>query len=444
VDLENQPPTIEPEALPRGTSAGADVGGGNAAGQLLFAPLEWLRPLALLAIAATVVGRAVAPSLRGIVVGVDVWIARAELLGGVLSHMMLLAMVGMLMAITLAVLRLPRLPLAYRLVATALAGIVLGLSAPASSARLSPEFSASLSLVSIVIAILGTTQALVAPHTRVLGVLLGLMSLAALTRQTGWLLALIGGGRALGGVALLGRGVATIALLFQGLGATLALLWLATRKRRVASVGTTLAMFTAMSISWLAARVDGGGLAVWKATIGRSALRLLSPPVPLVSQGIRVFLVSLSLLLAGLALSNRRDAPAVVGTLALILIAGVDTDVPLCSLTLAVASLAAALAAHDPRSAFWSQAGRALAGQRLRVSRRQTGPRKVFKGADKGATTLPAPGKSIRRQPSVAGALAPDFHSRPGETRAKLRLSGFAARLLLTWLPLLALLRLYA
>jgi hypothetical protein len=49
-------------------------------------------------------------------------------------------------------------------------------------------------------------------------------------------------------------------------------------------------------------------------------------------------------------LTHRREPPAVVGSFALLLIAGLDLDVPLCALSVAVGALIATLAAHDPET----------------------------------------------------------------------------------------------
>jgi hypothetical protein len=321
---------------------------------LLFAPLGWLRGLALLAVAATVLGRAVGPALRGLDTGLDAWVGRMDVLGAGLSQFLLPGQVAMLVAVTLSVLRMGSLPIGYRMVATGLAGVVLGLSAPASSTRLTPIFSASLALAAIVAALFGTAQSIVAKHTRILGVLLGLMTLGALTRQTAWVMALVGGQQAALRMALASRWVATVALLVHAVAVAVALIWLATRQRRIASLWTTVASVLAVMVSWLTDRATQGSLGAGKALAVRSAAQLLSQPPPLVAPGVRVFVTTLGLLLALVAATRRREAPAVVSAMALVLVAGLDLDVPLCALSLTVASLAASLAAQDPSTATFA------------------------------------------------------------------------------------------
>ena len=77
-------------------------------------------------------------------------------------------------------LRLPGLPLLYRMAVTALGGIALGLSVPAGVTRLSPEFSAVLAVVAALAALAGAAQALGPRSTRVLGVTLALAAVGAL------------------------------------------------------------------------------------------------------------------------------------------------------------------------------------------------------------------------------------------------------------------------
>jgi hypothetical protein len=316
----------------------------------LFVPLARVRPVAILSVAATVLGRALVPAMRG-VVGGDAWLDRLEVLSALASQLMLVTLATLLVAITFSVLRLTRLPLAYRLCATALAGVVLGLAMPASVARLGPTFSTILALAAIAAAILGTAQALIAPHTRAVGVLLGLFAIAALTRQVAWGMAIQGGEKAFLRVAVAARAVATGALVIEGVAVGFAMLWLATRRRKIASIGTSIALFVALLGSWMGERMDLFAASPWKLAFARAVHRLVSPPPPLVGSPLRLFVATLAVALAGAAVASRRETPAIVGTLALVLLAGVDADIPLGALALAVASLSAALAAHDPAAA---------------------------------------------------------------------------------------------
>lgn len=318
----------------------------------LFLPLARVRPVAVLAVVATVLGRALVPAMRGVVGGEGPWLDRLEVLSALASQLMLVTLATLLVAITFSVLRLTRLPLAYRLGATALAGVVLGLAMPASVARLGPTFSSILALAAIAAAMLGTAQALVAPHTRAAGVLLGLMAIGALTRQVAWGMAIAGGEKAFVRVAMAARGVATGALVIEGIAVGVAMLWLATRQRRIASIGTSVALMIALLGSWIGERIDLVAASPWKLAFARAVNRLVSPPPPLlIGSPVRLFVATLAVSLAAAAVLTRRETPAIVGTLALVLLAGVDADIPLCALSLAVASLAAALAAHDPAAA---------------------------------------------------------------------------------------------
>lgn len=320
----------------------------------LFAPLEWVRPLAALAVVATLVGRALSPALRGSLTGVDALVERTQDLGAVLSHMLLFTSVALLLGTALVTLRVTRLPLAYRLIATALAGVVLGLSAPASSAKLSPELSGLLSLATVLMALLGSTQALLSPHTRAIGAMLGTMSLAALTRQVAWMLAILGGERALLKLSYAARSIAMVAFGLQVLAISIGTLWLVSRRQRGLNIGLALSLLAARFVSLFVEGIDAMGVAPWKQILGSAALRLLAPPVLLMPTRVRVMAEVFALAMAGLALLTTKQSPVVLGIFSLVLVAGMDTDIPLCALCMAVASLSAALAAHDPRATFWA------------------------------------------------------------------------------------------
>jgi len=62
------------------------------------------------------------------------------------------------------------------------------------------------------------------------------------------------------------------------------------------------------------------------------------------------------------ALATRRQIPAIIGALALVLAAGVMVDAPLLALMLTTASLATVLASRDDRGMWEALLGRPLKG----------------------------------------------------------------------------------
>jgi hypothetical protein len=226
---------------------------------------------------------------------------------------------------------------------------VLGLAVPAGMTRLAPGFSVGLAVAAGLAALAGAAQALAPRGTRLLGVLLTLAAVGALTRQTSLALMVAGGARALKNVALAGVWVAGAALLLQGVMVVVGLLWLSTRQARWLSLLTPLCSALALGAAWTV-EPTGGALSSWRLLIARTASQYLAGPTPPAPAGVRVFLAVAGLLLGALAVAHRREAPAVAGGLALLLVSGFDLDVPLCALAVTVAALVSTLAAHDPET----------------------------------------------------------------------------------------------
>ncbi len=330
------------------TEAMVDASERSSQAPSVFEPLRWVRWLGLWSVAAAVLGRGVAPALRGLVS--ERVVHPVEVIAAFVSQGLLFALVGALVITTSAMLRLPRLPLFYRMVVTALGGIALGLAVPASRAKLGSEFSAVLGTVAALASLAGAAQAFTGRATGVLGVALALGAAGALTRQAAWGLAQLGGQRASESLATMARGVALGAMLLQVLLVTVGLGWLATRRPRWVSIATVGCSMAGLAVAWSVERIDQS-LALAPLVAGRAALLQLSVPMPPAPLGLRIFLGVTAQMLAFLAVCSRRESPAVVGSLALVLVAGLDLDVPLCALGATVAALTSTLAAHDPETA---------------------------------------------------------------------------------------------
>lgn len=313
-----------------------------------FEPLPWVRWLGLWMALAALLGRGLFPALQG--VASDGVVRGVGLLASLVSQGLLLALVFALVRLTAVMLRLTTLPVLYRMTVTALGGIVLGLVVPSGITRLAPVFSATLAVAAALAALAGAAQAIPPRSTRILGVLLALAAAGALTRQASLLLVLIGGSRALRNIALSGVWVAGAALLLQGALVAVGLLWLSTRKARWLGILTPVCSALAMGASWFAELSTSHQLASWKLVVARTANQYLSVPTPPAPTGIRIFLSVGALLLGALAIGHRREASAISGGFALLLVAGLDLDVPLCALGVTVAALVATLAAHDPET----------------------------------------------------------------------------------------------
>ena len=318
-------------------------------GDFPFGLLRWVRPVAAFAWMVTILGRALAPSLHGAGVGSDKWVYRLDIVAGLGAQGLLLTLLALLFALAFGVLYAPRLSLIFRLTFTSLAGLVFGLAAPAGSGPLTSRSSGLLAASVIALALLAAGQALARPITRVVGVLLAGMSLAALTRQGAWLVAIFASNPGRVAPFASARTVATVALAVQAITTVGAFFWLASRRRRRGISWHSLLLTFAAMMAWSAEQAFRSGAAArpWQIVLANGLAHLASSPVPLISPTVRFFFVALTPLLALFALLIRGQIPVLVGSLALILLGGVDADAPLCALGTTVAALALVLASQD-------------------------------------------------------------------------------------------------
>jgi hypothetical protein len=314
-----------------------------------YTSLPWLRPVALLALLATVTSRVLTPSLKGAGVLSTLWINRVEFVGNALAQLLLFALLTLLLSLALAVLQTPALSLAFRLTFTALGGLALGLGAPSSGAVLAARLLGVLATATALMALLAAGQVLVHGPVRAAGLVLALLGTGALTRQGAWLLA-ASSTKAPAVFPVSARVVATAAFGLQALAVVVALVWLATRRGRPFGLGTSLAMAVSAALTSVAAVASGGQGGPWAAVLGAGLYHLLQTPAPLASLPLRYFVALLGPALAAVATLGRGRPASVRAALALMLVGGTDADVPLCALCLVVASLSLVLAAFDGES----------------------------------------------------------------------------------------------
>lgn len=317
-----------------------------------FEPLPWVRWLGLWMALAAFLGRGLQPALQGI--APDGVMRVLEGFTGILSQGLLIVLSFALIRLTSVMLRMSSLPVLYRILVTALGGVVLGLVVPSGVTRLAPVFHVVLAVAVSFAALAGAAQALFFRSTRILGVLLALTAMGALTRQVSLLLMLLGGAGNWRNLLLASVWVAGAALSIQGGLVTVGLLWLSTRKARWVGWITPLSLLLATGIAWYAEQAASFSSVSWRLVVARVANQYLSMPVLSAPTGVQVFLAVAALFLGGLAVVHQREAPAVVGAFSLLLVAGLDLDVPLCALGVTVAALIATLAAHDPETSRYA------------------------------------------------------------------------------------------
>ncbi|MCC6643996.1 MAG: hypothetical protein IT374_00275 [Polyangiaceae bacterium] len=318
--------------------------------------LARVRRVAWLAVAATLLSRALLPALRGAVVG-DAWIARAEWAAGALAQLLLLALTYVMGLACLATARTRGASLLYRASATTTAATVTLLATMAAFAPLTGVVAVALGVAAVATGILGAAQAVQVPASRALGLVLLLLSVSSATRQLGAHFAEQAALRGLLRVLGAARWVATAAFALQALTALFALLWLATRERRAASLWTSVATAAALFASFFAVHVDRLQDSPARLVVARATLALARPQLAFAPVGMVTFVSSLTTLLALAALLGRGSRADVLAALALALVGGADADLPLAGLALAVGALAAGLVgpvARDGGSATFS------------------------------------------------------------------------------------------
>lgn len=318
--------------------------------------LARVRRVAWLAVAALLLSRAVLPALRGAVLA-DAWVARAEWAAGAIAQLLLLALTYVMGLACLATARMQGASLLYRAAAPTSAAVVALLATMAAFAPLPDAFASALGGAAVVTGLLCAAQAVQSPASRALGLVLLLLSLSSATRQLGAFFAEQALARGLVRVLGATRWVATGAFVLQALTVLFALLWLATRERRAASLWTSVATAGALFASFFAAHVERLHDSPVRLVVARAALALARPPFSLAPLAMVAFVTSLTALLALAALLGRGSRGDVLAALALVLVGGADADLPLCGLCLAVGALASGLVgpvARDRGSATFS------------------------------------------------------------------------------------------
>jgi len=304
--------------------------------------------VAAVGIVASVVGRAVAPALRGAGEGIDRLITYTSLVGSFATY--LFAFTGLVvLVLELAVtFREKRFAIAYRAAAAVASACVVALVVFAFRAPLPERASVLSALVSGGLALFASKEALVVRRTRALGVILAAAAIAALLHLSASLLGWYAGARAIFQLITAGRVLATLSVVFDAVALLTAFSWLTTRRQPATPWIARGALLLGFVLAWGALRGAREGAPLWQLVASRALDRLVpSPPAPLIWPMMRALLEAWAPLLGAAALLARGQMPAIAGSLALALIARPATDIPLSAMALALAALSAPLAARD-------------------------------------------------------------------------------------------------
>jgi hypothetical protein len=315
---------------------------------------QFMRQVAAVAAVAFILGRAVAPALRGAREGLDRVIAYADLVGAFTSYLFAFAGLSALILEIMLTFRERRFGPVYRVAATMLGVCVISIVARAFLQPLPESASVVAALASGVLALLASREAIKVPRTRALGVLLLSAAAAALLHLGASLTAWYAGERALYGLAVFARVLATASVFFDTLALLTAFVWLATRPQRATVWTARVALFVGCLIAAGAARSGGRENApLWELVAYRAVDRLLPLPTAYVWLPYRFVLEASAPLLGVAALMARGQMGAIAGSVALVLFARPTTDVPLSALALALAAIATPIAARDDRG-MWA------------------------------------------------------------------------------------------
>lgn len=306
---------------------------------------------AVVGVAAKILGVAVVPGMRGIASQgtMDV----LEVLSGTLAYAFAALLVGILCGGAFEIARRPSIGALSKVALLSAMGAILAVILPAVVRRIPTMAGIVLAGVTSVVAIAASVGRLRAPHTRILGVVLGVFGLAGLCRPAGWVLFAFANERTSMALYSTGRGVLAASVLLQTAATLLATVWIGTRSRVRGRLLANAAVGMAFLLTYIAARDTGGAPSAFEAVLRGSLSHATGMALPFGLTSVHAFLVTATILLAGVTLVQRTAAPTVLATLSLALLSQGTFEVPLQALAISAATLWAVLASsHAPT--LWS------------------------------------------------------------------------------------------
>ncbi|HEU4579939.1 MAG TPA: hypothetical protein VFS67_16885 [Polyangiaceae bacterium] len=301
--------------------------------------------VALTALVASVLGRAVAPALPGASPGIGDLITGVDQLAGFSTQFM--AVLGVSTCVRLLLSTLDSTSRSFRSVAILSTTLALPMVISASSRHLAPGWLIALAGLSAALGVTAVRPALQAPQSRAAGLMLLLVTLGSLVSAFGRVLALYASQEVEAELFGLARGIATAGLLIDATSVLLAAVWASRRWRLGVGLVSALGSLAAFVV-WVGAQspapVEGEG---WGRFVARALASLTAHPDPFVEAGLRYFIEIYALLVAAVTLWFRRP-PGVGEAICFALLARVSGDVPSCALMLILASLCAVRASLQP------------------------------------------------------------------------------------------------
>ncbi|MCC6215430.1 MAG: hypothetical protein IT376_11215 [Polyangiaceae bacterium] len=302
----------------------------------------WVRSVALLAIAATLAGRAVAPALPGSRAGIAVAIEVTERIAAWLSQAALLVLFALGTWLLWRTLRSRRLGVALRLVAVPIGAGALTLGLLASRLRLESPITLVLGIGVLTAALACAPGALASARTRAAGLVLLLGATAGGAHLASRVVAAQAAAVSDAARYAIARGLATAGSLGDLLVLALVGAWLLARRRAtgaVVALGVTVGSIGVAVVAVRGALPDASFAAV---LVARAAAALTRPPAPWLPGLAAMTLDVLALLAALLVAVGRAGAGrshALHAAVALVLLSRAAADVPLVGLAMLVGAL---------------------------------------------------------------------------------------------------------
>lgn len=297
------------------------------------------RLVAVVALAATVVARGLAPALPGSSFASGPLILGVDRVAAFLSQFAVIVGAATCVRLLLRAMIERRLSYAQRLISVVMSAAAIPIVLSAANRQIEPAWLLVLVGLSGGVALASLAPAMRSPQARAAALVLGVTTLATLVWAGARILALEASNVAYTSLFRAAEGIATLGLAFEGIACAITVFWLGRQK----PWGTWLvasATLAAVAIVW--AGVGEPNADAWRVVVARALGALTPQPDPLVADTLRYFVEVSAIVLAAAALASLRR-PEVGPIVAFALLARASGDTPLGALMLMLAALSMAL-----------------------------------------------------------------------------------------------------
>jgi hypothetical protein len=309
-----------------------------------------LRIIAVLLLLASVVGRSLAPALRGARAGIGRFIERTQFAGELLTQLAVFAAAMIAVRLAFATLRERRLGVVYRLVVLTASATIVTLVVASSARQLDLGLGITLGFSAGTLALVASVPAIRAPTTRAAGFVLALSAAATFAHLLAGFMAVRASERALMTLYWVARGVATLSFVLDVASLVVAGLWIAKKRWQRASIVGTVLIGGAFFLAWGAVHGSQYGAPLWQVLVARILAQVTPQPAPLVATLLRYWIEVLALFTAAAVLASRSRPAGLAAGVALAILARASGEIPALGLALALSALVAALTSVEDRS----------------------------------------------------------------------------------------------